>query len=242
MAAFDGKVILITGASGSLGSAVARKFAAEGAKLALVARSQSKLDALAHELNAETLAEAADLNDPAAVDALVGRIVARLGGIDALVHTVGGYAAGKPVHESGVEVLDQMFNLNLRPVYITAGRVAAAMVERARRTEGALGGKIVVVSAKPALKGGAKNAAYSASKSAVLRIVESMALELRDQGINVNAVLPSIIDTPENRADMPKADPAKWVKADELADVILFLCSDAAVQINGASIEVYGRS
>ncbi len=104
------------------------------------------------------------------------------------------------------------------------------------------GGKIVVIAAKSALKGSAKNAAYSASKSAVLRIVESMALELRDQGINVNAVLPSIIDTPQNRADMPNADPAKWVTPDDLADTILFLCSDAAAKINGASIEVYGRS
>ncbi len=237
MSSFDGKVILITGASGSLGSAVARRFAAEGARLALVARRQSDLDALAQELApTETLVEAADLNDPAAVTALVERVVARFGGIDALVHTVGGYAAGKPVHETDVDLLDKMYNLNVRPVFITAGRVAQAMVARGQ------GGKIVVIAAKPELKGSAKNAAYSASKSAVLRIVESMALELRDQGINVNAVLPSIIDTPANRADMPKADPAKWVTPDDLAGTILFLCSDAAAKINGASIEVYGRS
>ncbi len=236
MAAFDGKVILITGASGNLGRAVARKFAAEGAKLALVARSQGDLDALANDLSVETLVEAADLSDPAAVEALIGRVVARFGGIDGLVHTVGGYAAGKPVHETDVALLDKLYNLNLRPVFVTAGRVAAAMVARGQS------GKIVVISAKSGLKGSAKNAAYSASKSAVLRIVESMALELRDQGINVNAVLPSIIDSPENRADMPNADPAKWVTPDEIADVIAFLCSDAAAKINGASIEVYGRS
>ncbi len=236
MSTFDGKVILITGASGNLGAAVARKFAAAGAKLALVARNQRDLDALAQELNAETLTEAADLSDAAAVEALVGRVVERFGGIDALVHTVGGYAAGKPVHETSVDQLDKLYNLNVRPVFVTAGQVAAAMLARGQ------GGKIVVISAKSALKGSAKNAAYSASKSAVLRIVESMALELRDQGINVNAVLPSIIDTPENRAAMPKADPAKWVTPDEIADTILFLCSDAAAKINGASIEVYGRS
>ncbi len=227
--ALEGKVVLITGANGNLGSAVARKFAAAGAKLALAGREASDLCALVSELaDTETYADAADLSDEAAVDALVRRVVDHFGGIDALVHTVGGYAAGKPVHEAGVDVLDKMFNLNVRPVFITAGRAAKAMLERGQ------GGKIVVISAKPALKGGAKNAAYSASKSAVLRIVESMALELRDQGINVNAILPSIIDTPQNRAEMPNADPAKWVTADEIADVILFLCSDAAAKVNGA--------
>ncbi len=236
MAAFEGKVVMVTGATGNLGQVVARKFAAEGAKLALVARDDNDLKALADELKAETVTEAADLGDPASVDALVGRVVARFGGIDVLAHTVGGYAAGKPVHESGVDVLEKVIALNVRPVYVTGGRVAKAMVERGQ------GGKIVVVLAKSALKGSTNHGAYTASKAAAQRIVESMALELRDKGINVNAVLPSTIDSPANRKEMPNADPAKWVTADDIADAIMFLASDAAAKIHGASLEVYGRS
>ncbi len=236
MAGFDGKVVMVTGATGNLGQVVARRFAAQGAKLALVARSADELKTLADELGAATMTEAADLGDPASVDALVGRVVARFGGIDVLAHTVGGYAAGKTVHESDVSVLEKVIALNVRPVYVTCGRVAKAMVERGA------GGKIVVVLAKSGLKGSAKNGAYTASKAAAQRIMESMALELRDLNINVNAVLPSTIDSPQNRADMPNADPAKWVTPDDVADAILFLASDAAAKIHGASLEVYGRS
>ena len=236
MAAFDGKVVLVTGASGNLGQVVAREFAAQRAKLVLVAREAEALKALAGELQTESMTEAADLGDPASVDALVERIEARFGGIDVLVHTVGGYAAGKPVHETDVDVLEKMINLNVRPIFVTAGRVAKSMVARGA------GGKIVVVLAKSALKGSARNAAYTASKAAAQRIVESMALELRDLGINVNAVLPSTIDTPVNRAEMPNADPAKWVTTKDLADTILFLASAQADKIHGASLEVYGRS
>ncbi len=236
MAEFDGKVVLVTGATGNLGQVVARDFAAQGAKLVLVARDANDLKALAAELKTESLTEAADLSDAASVDALIARVKDRFGRIDVLAHTVGGYAAGQPVHESGVEVLDKMINLNVKPVYITAGRVAKAMVDHGQ------GGKIVVVLAKTALHGQANAAAYSASKAAAQRIVESMALELRDHGVNVNAVLPSIIDTPANRKDMPKADPAKWVTAEDIAQVIRFLASPAADKLNGASIEVYGRS
>jgi NAD(P)-dependent dehydrogenase (short-subunit alcohol dehydrogenase family) len=236
MAAFDGKVVMVTGATGNLGQVVARQFAAQGAKLVLVARSADDLKALADELNVETMTEAADLGDPSSVDALVGRVEQRFGGIDVLAHTVGGYAAGKPVHETSIDVLEKVINLNVRPVFVTCGRVAKSMVDRGQ------GGKIVVVLARSALKGSAKNGAYTASKAAAQRLVESMALELRDLNINVNAVLPSTIDTPQNRTEMPNADPAKWVTADDLADVILFLASEQADKIHGASLEVYGRS
>jgi NAD(P)-dependent dehydrogenase (short-subunit alcohol dehydrogenase family) len=236
MADFDGKVVIVTGATGNLGQVVARKFAAQGAKLVLVARNATDLMALADELGSETLAEAADLGDAASVDALVQRALDRFGRIDVLAHTVGGYAAGKPVHESEIDVLDKMMTLNVKPVYITAGRVARTMVERGQS------GKIVVVLARTALRGQANAAAYAASKAAAQRVVESMALELRDKGINVNAVLPSIIDSPQNRADMPNADPARWVTAEDVADIMLFLASSAADKVNGASVEVYGRS
>jgi NAD(P)-dependent dehydrogenase (short-subunit alcohol dehydrogenase family) len=236
MAAFDGKVVLVTGATGNLGQVVARRFAGEGAKLTLAARNADDLKALAEELGGDTMTEAADLGDPGSVDALVKRIEARFGGIDVLAHTVGGYAAGKPVHETGIDVLEKVINLNVRPVFVTCGRVAKSMVERGQ------GGKIAVVLAKSALKGSANNGAYTASKAAAQRIVESMAAELRDQNINVNAVLPSTIDTPQNRKEMPNADPAKWVTPEDVANAILFLASPQGAKLNGASLEVYGRS
>ncbi len=236
MAGLDGKVVMVTGATGNLGQVVARKFAAQGAKLVLVARSADDLKALADELGGNSMTEAADLGDPASVDALVQRVEGRFGRIDVLAHTVGGYAAGEPVHESGIDVLEKMIGLNVRPLYVTAGRVAKSMVDRGE------GGKIVVVLAKSGLKGSANNGAYTASKAAAQRIVESMAFELRDKGINVNAVLPSTINSPANRKDMPNADPAKWVTAGDVADAMLFLASPESNKINGASIEVYGRS
>lgn len=236
MADLTGKVVMITGARGNLGSTAARAFAAQGAKLVLVDRNPGDCDALAKTLEVESHCDAGDLGDPDAIDGIVARASERFGGIDVLIHTVGGYEAGKPVHESGLDVLEKMMALNVRPVYVTAGRVAAHMVKRGQ------GGKIVVILAKAALKGQKNAGAYTASKAAALRIVESMSLELRDQNINVNGVLPSIIDTPRNREDMPNADFGKWVTAEQIADVLVHLASDAASAIHGASIEVYGRS
>ncbi|MBK8027583.1 MAG: SDR family NAD(P)-dependent oxidoreductase [Chloroflexi bacterium] len=235
MSDLTGKVVMITGARGNLGSAAARAFAAQGARLALIDRNPGDCDALAATLSVESHPDAGDLNDAAAVDGILERIAGRFGGVDALIHTVGGYAAGQPVHEAGVEVMDQMFNLNVRPVVITAGRVAKHMVGRGQ------GGKIVVIAAKAGLHGQKNAAAYTASKAAVLRIVESMSAELRDQGINVNSILPSIIDTPRNRQDMPNADFSKWVTPEQIADTLVFLASAAGSAIHGASIEVYGR-
>ncbi|MBL8131297.1 MAG: SDR family NAD(P)-dependent oxidoreductase [Anaerolineae bacterium] len=236
MADLSGKVVMITGARGNLGSAAARAFAAQGARLVLIDRNPGDCDTLAASLAVESHPDAGDLSDPASVDAILARAAGRFGGIDVLIHTVGGYAAGQPVHESGVEVLEQMFNLNVRPVYVTAGRVAAHMTARGQ------GGRIVIIAAKSGLKGQKNAAAYTASKAAVIRIVESMSLELRDMGINVNSILPSIIDTARNRQDMPNADFAKWVSPEQIADTLVYLASDAASAIHGASIEVSGRS
>lgn len=236
---FDNKVVMVTGATGNLGSAVAQHFAAEGAKVALVDRNAEAQAAFIQEQGysaANALGLIADLTSESDVDAMVQKAEAHFGQIDVLVHTVGGYDAGKPVHEAGVGVLEQMFNLNVRPVYITAGRVARHMVEKG------VAGRIVVILARAALKGTAKNGAYNASKAAAQRIVESMAAELKDQGITVNGILPGTIDTPPNRRDMPNADFSKWVTTEQLADAVAFLASDEASAINGASLEVYGRS
>lgn len=229
-----GKVAVVTGANGNVGQAVSRLFAAEGAIVALVGRKAADVETLARELNG--LAVAADVTDVSSVNAAVEKIATEAGRVDILAHTVGGFAMGQPVHESGLDVWDKMMTLNARSLYITAGRVAQHMVENGIR------GKIVGILARNAYKSTAKSAAYSASKAAAQRIMESMALELRDQGIQVNAVVPGTIDTPQNRADMPKADFGKWVQPDDIAQVILFLASPQAGAISGVSLEVYGRT
>ncbi|HLU08087.1 MAG TPA: SDR family NAD(P)-dependent oxidoreductase [Oceanobacillus sp.] len=233
---FAGKVAMITGAAGNLGSAVSRRFADGGAKLILVERSADKLNALATQLGVECLIQTADLGDLAAVDAVVAAAEAHYGKIDILVHTVGGYASGQPVHAVDLQVLEHMFNLNVRPVYVTCGRVARHMIEKN------VAGKIVVVLARSGLKGSTNHGAYTASKAAAQRIMESLSAEVRDKGINVNGVLPSTIDTPPNREAMPNADFSKWVTPDDLANSIAFLASDAAKALHGVSLEVYNRA
>lgn len=238
---FTGKVIVITGANGNLGSAVAQRFVAEGAKVVVVGRKPEEIDGLALELgggpNIFSVA-VSDLGSPTDVDAMVTQIENHWGRIDVLAHTVGGFAAGKPVHEdTDASMFDKNIALNTRPVYVTAGRVARHMVEYN------VPGHIVIILARAALKGTANNGSYNASKSAALRIVESMALELRDKGIHVNSILPGTIDTPANRKDMPNADPSKWVSTDQMADAVLYLASpERASAIYGAALEVYGRS
>ena len=233
---FTGKVVLITGAAGDLGRVVCKRFAEGGASLVLVGRSAEKLEALAAELDAECFVRAADVSDSAAVDVVVRAVEERFEQIDILVHTVGGYAAGKSVHSGDMELFERMLNLNVRPVYVTCGRVARHMLEKN------VAGKIVVVLARAALKGSSNHAPYAASKAAAQRIMESLAAELRDKGINVNGVLPSTIDTPPNREAMPSADFSKWVTPEDVANTIAFLASDQAQALHGASLEVYNRA
>ncbi|MBZ0280074.1 MAG: SDR family oxidoreductase [Anaerolineae bacterium] len=227
------RVVMVTGAGGNVGSAVARRFAADGAKLVLVGRKADELQALVDELGG--MPGIADVTDPASVDALVRQVEASYGRIDVLAHTVGGFAAGQTVHESGIDVFDKMMTLNAKSVYVTCGRVAQHMVEKH------IAGSIVMILAKNAYKAGAKNAAYSASKAAAQRIMESMAAELGSLGIGVNGIVPSTIDTPQNRSAMPNADTSKWIQPEEIANLIAFLASDAGKSINGASIDIFGR-
>src|SRR6185437_1124322 len=177
---------------------------------------------------------AADLGDGAKVASAADRARARFGRIDALCNIAGGFHMGEPAHETKDEVWRLMLELNAGSILRTARAVVPGMIAQGS-------GKIVNVAAMGGTQGGALMAAYSASKAAVIRLTESMALELRDKGINVNCVLPSTIDTPPNRASMPSADFTRWVAPAALADVILFLASDAARAINGAALPVVGR-
>ena len=181
------------------------------------------------------LAAPVDANDPDSVQGMVEVVIARLGRLDVLVNTVGGYRAGVPVHETPIEAWDGMMNLNARTAFIVSRAVVPHMLRRGS-------GKIISVAARPGLQGRAQSAAYSASKAAVIRLTESLSTELGDSGINVNCVIPGTLDTPPNRQAMPEADTSRWVAPDSLAEVILFLASPAARDIHGAAVPVYGRT
>ncbi len=235
---FMGQVIVITGAAGNLGMATATAFAAAGARIAFVDRSPGRLPELFPELAGSPnhfIAPPTDVTNADSVAASVAAIFQHFGRIDALVNTAGGYRAGTPVQETPLSDWDFMLNLNARSVFLMCQAVIPKMLE-------AGAGKIISTSSRAAFGGDANQAAYSVSKTAVVRLTESMAAELKDAGINVNCVLPGMIDTPQNRAAMPNADFNKWVAPEAIADVILFLASDAARAIHGAAIPVYGRS
>jgi NAD(P)-dependent dehydrogenase (short-subunit alcohol dehydrogenase family) len=213
---FSNRTILITGAKGNLGRALAEAFTARGG-------------------NVVPIDLPTNLLDQAQVDAVVEKALKDFKRIDVLCNIAGGFRMGKPVHETSDADWNFLMDLNTRTVLHTARAVVPHMIA-------AGGGKIVNVGAFAAQKGAANMGAYIASKSAVIRLTETMAAELREKNINVNCVLPTIIDTPPNRADMPKADPRRWVAPADLANVILFLASEEARAVHGAALPVTSLS
>jgi NAD(P)-dependent dehydrogenase (short-subunit alcohol dehydrogenase family) len=224
------RTVMLTGAAGNLGRAVADVFAEAGDALVLVDRQRGSLKDGERRIVVET-----DLLDEKSVRAAVEQALARFERIDVLCNIAGGFRMGAAVHETSDKDWNFLLDINARTLLNTSRAVVPAMLK-------AGGGKIVNVGAFAARKGAAQMGAYIASKSAVIRLTETMAAELREKNINVNCVLPTIIDTPENRASMPKADPRRWVAPQALADVILFLASDAARAVHGAALPVTGLS
>jgi NAD(P)-dependent dehydrogenase (short-subunit alcohol dehydrogenase family) len=227
---------MITGASGSLGSATGRVFLEAGAKLALMARHKDLLLQTFPELIDEPnchMSNSADLTSLEEVNRAVKEIIDYFGRIDVLVNTVGGYQAGSPLHETSIDTWESMISLNARTVFLTTRSVVPHMLRQGY-------GKIIHTAARTGLKGAANASAYSAGKAAVIRLVESASAEVKDQGININCILPGTIDTPENREAMPDADTSRWVAPESLANVIKFLASDDSLDIHGAAIPVYG--
>ncbi len=232
---FKGQTVMITGAAGNLGRAVAAAFAAAGANLVLLDLDDEALATVTTAGAADVKRQRVDLADASAIASAVDAAIARFGRIDALCNLAGGFQMGDKVHAIPADTWNFMMELNAGSVLRMSQAVVPHMLK-------AGAGKIVNIGAFSALSGKAEMGAYVASKSAVIRLTESMAAELRGSNINVNCVLPSVIDTPQNRASMPKADPKRWVAPEALADVLLFLCSPAARAIHGAAIPVVGLS
>ena len=231
------KVTIITGAVGNLGNATARRFQQAGAKTVLVDRSPERVRQMFPDVadsKDHLLAGGIDLSNPESLVQLMEQVLKQFGRVDALVNTVRGYRGGKPVHEADLADWDFLFNVNVRTTLLCCRAAIPQMLKQQR-------GTIINVASRDGLNGSAGYAAYSASKSAVLRLTESLAAELKTSNINVNCIMPGTIDTPQNRVAIPNGEYSKWVEPAAIADVLLFLVSDASRAINGAAIPVYGK-
>jgi len=228
----QGKRIAITGGFGTLGAAVARVASAAGAKVAAIDRADAAPAGLA-EAGIVAIG-GADIADGEGARKAIDAAANALGGLDALVNIAGAFR-WETLADGSLDTWDPLYRINVR----TAAAASKAALPHLRKSAA---GRIVNVGANAATKAAAGMGAYAASKAGVMRLTEALAEELKDANITVNAILPSIIDTPPNRADMPKADFGKWVKPGQLADVILFLVSDGGSAVTGALVPVVGRT
>jgi NAD(P)-dependent dehydrogenase (short-subunit alcohol dehydrogenase family) len=235
---FAGKVVVVAGGTGGLGDAVSRAFLEEDAKVVVTYRKEEEFAALKQAAGAKVAALegfVVDVTDEAATSEFIGSVLSQHGTVDVLVNTVGGYAGGVKLWELDTKVFDAMLSLNLRSGYALARAVLPAMLRQK-------GGSIVNVAAKAAFDHGAGASAYAASKAAAIAMMDSLAADVKGTGVRVNSILPSIIDTAANRQAMQDADFFTWPKPEEIAQVILYLCSDKAAVVHGAAVPVYGNS
>ncbi len=224
------KTIAVTGGFGTLGRAVGEALIAAGARVALIDRLPAPADIGRDAM----LLPNVELGQVCDARSAVNQIVAAFGGLDGLVNAAGGFKH-ETVAAGSVETWDRLYATNVRTALIASLTALPHLLARGS-------GRIVNVGAQAANQAGVGMGAYAASKAAVARLTEAMADEYKDRGLSVNAVLPSVLDTPANRAEMPDADASRWVHPAALAQVIAFLLSDAAVAINGALIPVKGRA
>lgn len=229
-----GKIAIITGGTGGLGVAVVERLANAGAMVVVPFVREDAFQALTKRIPA-AIGIPLDLTDESATQAAYRTIATTHGGIDILINAAGGFAGGEPVHQTPWALWQAQLDINLKTAVISCAAAIPHLIARG-------GGAIVNVSSRTATQASANLAAYAAAKRAVLHLTEALAAELRPRDITVNAVLPSVIDTPANRSAMPKADYESWVKPEEIAAVIHFLVSPAARIISGAAIPVYGRA
>ena len=235
---FEDKVALIAGGTGALGRAVAAAFVREGARVIVTYRRQAEFDASMSETKkgaSGVTGLMVDATDAAAVERMLKDALAGWGGLDILVNAIGGYHGGKKIWEEDLSGYEQMMSLNLKAGFVLARAVIPVMIRQSR-------GWIVNVASRAAYGQSPGAALYAASKAGALALFDSLAAEVKSYPISVNSVVPSIFDTPANRQAMPTADYASWPKPEEIAEVILFLCSPQARIIHGAAIPVYGRT
>ncbi len=229
------EIVLVTGAAGNLGRVLASAFAARGDTVVLIDHRRDVLEKAFGTEDDRRVFAPTDLLEQSQVHATAAAVVARFGRIDVLCNLAGGFRMGEPVHETSDDTWRFLFDVNTQTLLHTVRAVVPHMLAGG-------GGRIVNVGSAAALRGVAQMGAYTAAKSAVIRLTEAMAAELRERSVNVNCVLPTVIDTPVNRAAMPDADPSRWVSPEDLANVILFLASPAARAIHGAALPVSGLS
>jgi NAD(P)-dependent dehydrogenase (short-subunit alcohol dehydrogenase family) len=234
---FAGNVVLVAGGTGGLGGAASLAFLGEGAQVIVTYRKEDEFVSLRSSAADPSKLEghAVDVTDERAVTDFVAGVMTKYGRLDALVNTIGGYAGGIKLWDLETTTFEAMISLNLRAGLILARAVMPAMLQQRR-------GAFVNVAAKAAIDHAAGAAAYAASKAAAVALMDSLAADARGTGVRVNTILPSIIDTPANRRAMPNSDFAAWPKPEDIAKVILFLCSDAAKTIHGAAVPVFGNS
>ncbi|MGB1536660.1 MAG: SDR family oxidoreductase [Pseudomonadales bacterium] len=232
---FDDQVVVVTGGAGALGQAVVEHFGSRGARVVAVDYSATLLTEALGEQTASCQHRVCDLTDREACRDLTASLLDQRGRIDVLCNIAGGFQMGEAVHETSDATWNFLFDLNTKAVIYMTQNVIPAMVSKGF-------GKVINVGAVAANRGQANMGAYLASKAATERLTESLAEEVRHQGVNVNCVLPSVIDTPKNREDMPDAQFEHWVPTSKLADVIGFLASDAASAVHGAAVPVRGLS
>jgi NAD(P)-dependent dehydrogenase (short-subunit alcohol dehydrogenase family) len=230
MNGLDGKVVVVTGAKGGLGSFVTNAFLAAGAQVVGVSRSIAAGDFP----NARFTAIPADLSNREAARKLADEVAARIGRIDALVHVMGGFAGGQSVADTDDETIERMLDVNYRSAFFVARAVLPQMQQQGS-------GRILAVASRQGVEPAAMTAAYSASKAALVALIHTIALENEDRGITANSVLPATMDTPGNRGGNPDAGGGKWVDPAQVAALLVFLASDAGAQITGAAIPVYGK-
>jgi NAD(P)-dependent dehydrogenase (short-subunit alcohol dehydrogenase family) len=231
---FSNKVVLITGGTGAFGRTLVKRFLDTGAKTIASFRNETEAVKL-KRVNPQVEIIKLDISSEKEILKAIPILIRKFAKIDILVNTVGGYLGGKNVTQLGEGEWETMMNLNLKSAFLISKHVIPIM-------KSGNGGKIIHVSSKTGLKSDGYDSAYAASKAALIRFVESISLEFREDKISINCILPTTIDTEANRRAMPNADFSKWLSSEDLANVVLFLSSSDSKVINGAAVQTYGLS
>jgi NAD(P)-dependent dehydrogenase (short-subunit alcohol dehydrogenase family) len=230
---FSNRVVLVTGGTGALGMALTKAFIVSNATLISSYVVDREVERLEEQIKSVLHLIKADIGKEDDVKKLVSSVLGKYGQIHILVNVVGGYIGGKSVAEFDEKEWDLMMNMNLKSAFLISKYVIPQMISSKN-------GKIVHVSSRTGLKSTGYDSAYAASKAGLIRFVESLSEEVKESNINVNCIMPSTIDTEANRMSMPNLDFSRWVKPQDLANIVLFLCSEEAKAITGAAIPTYG--